>query len=88
MQLSTVIGTLALLLAAALVAGHALGEDAVPPASTPTTTIQKQVDEREAQRRAAAAVHHKRQEEFTKRCSKPLQTPFELEQCKAAYREM
>lgn len=86
MQLSTVIGTLALLLAAALVAGHALGEDALPPASAPT--IQKQVDEREAQRRAAAAVHEKKKEEFTKRCSKPLKTPFELEQCKAAYREM
>lgn len=88
MQLSTVIGTLALLLAAALVAGHALGEDALPPASTPTTTIQKQVDEREAQRRAAAAIHQKKKEDFAKRCSKPLKTPFELEQCKAAYREM
>ncbi len=86
MQLSTVIGTLALLLAAALVAGHALGEDALPPASTPT--IQKRIDEREAQRRAAAAVHQKKKEEFTKRCTKPLNTPFELEQCKAAYRQM
>ena len=89
MQLSTAIGTLALLLAAALVAGHALGEDAVPPASTPKmTTIQKQVDEREAQRRAAAAVHQKKKDEFTRRCSKPIKSPFELEQCKAAYREM
>ena len=87
MQLSTAIGTLALLLAAALVAGHALGEDASPPASTPTT-MQKKVDEREAQRRAAAADQQKKKEEFAKRCSKPVKTPFELEDCKAAYRQM
>ena len=86
MQLSTVIGTLALLLAAALVAGHALGEDALPPASEPT--IQKKVDEREAQRRAAAAVQQRKKDEFTKRCSKPLKTPAELEDCKQVYRSM
>ena len=86
MQLSTAVGTLALLLAAALVAGHALGEDALPPASTPT--MQKKVDEREAQRRAAAVVQQKKKEEFAKRCSKPVKTPFELEDCKAVYRQM
>ena len=86
MQLSTAIGTLALLLAAALVAGHALGEDAFPPASTPT--MQKKVDEREAQRRAAAADQQKRKEEFAKRCTKPLKTPFELEECRVVYRQM
>ena len=86
MQLSTVIGTLALLLAAALVAGHALGEDALPPASAPT--IQKKVDEREAQRRAAAAVQQKKKDEFQRRCSKPLKTAAELEDCKAVYRTM
>ena len=41
MQLSTAIGTLALLLAAALAAGHALGQDAIPPASAPTTMQKK-----------------------------------------------
>ena len=87
MQLNTVIGALALLLAAALVAGHALGEDALPPASTPTT-IQKRVDEREAQRRAAAAVQQRKKDEFARRCSKPLKTPFELEECKAVYRQL
>ena len=86
MQLSTIIGTLALLLAAALVAGHALGEDALPPASAPT--IQKKVDEREAQRRAAAAVQQRKKDEFTRRCSKPLKTPAELEDCKQVYRQM
>lgn len=87
MQLNTVIGALALLLAAALVAGHALGEDALPPASTPTT-IQKRVDEREAQRRAAAAFQQKKKEEFVRRCSKPLNTAAELEDCRAQYRQM
>ncbi|HTM60370.1 MAG TPA: hypothetical protein VL199_08400 [Burkholderiales bacterium] len=87
MQLNTVIGALALLLAAALVAGHALGEDALPPASTPTT-IQKRVDEREAQRRAAAAVQQKKKDEFSRRCSKPLKTPAELEDCKQIFRSM
>ena len=87
MQLNTVIGALALLLAAALVAGHALGEDALPPASTPTR-IQKRVDEREAQRRAAAAVQQKKKDEFSRRCSKPLKTPAELEDCKQIFRSM
>jgi hypothetical protein len=87
MQLSTAMGTLSLLLAAALVAGYALGEDALPPASTPTT-MQKRVDEREAQRRAAAADQQKKKHEFAKHCSKPVKTPSELENCKAAYRQM
>jgi len=87
MQLSTAVGTLALLLAAALVAGHALGQDAIPPASTPTT-MQQKVDEREAQRRAAAADQQKKREEFAKRCSKPVKTPFELEECRLVYRQM
>ena len=87
MQLSTAVGTLALLLAAALATGHALGQDAIPPASTPTT-MQKKVDEREAQRRAAAADQQKRKEEFARRCSKPLKTPYELEECRLVYRQM
>jgi len=87
MQLSTAVGTLALLLAAALVAGHALGQDAIPPASAPTT-MQKKVDEREAQRRAAAADQQKKKVEFAKRCNKPLKTPYELEECRVVYRQM
>ena len=86
MQLNTAIGALALLLAAALVAGHALGEDALPPASPPT--IQKRLDEREAQRRAAAADQQKKKDEFAKHCTKPVKTPAELEECKAVYRQM
>ena len=77
MQLSTAVGTLALILAAALAAGHALGQDAIPPASAPTT-MQKKVDEREAQRRAAAADQQKKKEDAPcpHRCS--LRLPPEI----------
>lgn len=88
MQLSTAVGTLALVLAAALVAGHAFGQD-IPPQSEPKTmTMQKKVDEREAQRRAAAADQAKRKAEFERRCTKPLKTPYELEECRVVYRQM
>ena len=53
MQLSTVVASAALVLAAALAVGHALGQD-TSPQSEPKVTMQKKVDEREAQRRAAA----------------------------------
>jgi hypothetical protein len=86
MQASTVVGTLALVLAAALVAGHAFGQDATPPSEP--KTMQKKLDEREAQRRAAAAEQQKRKEEFARRCTKPLKTPFELEECRTVYRQM
>ena len=86
MQLSTVIASTALILAAALVAGHVLGQD-TPPQSEPKT-MQKKVEEREAQRRAAAVDQQKRRDEFAKRCSKPLKTPYELEECRVVYRQM
>jgi len=86
MQLSTVVGSIALVLAAALAAGHALGQD-TPPQSEPKT-MQKKLEEREAQRRAAAVDQQKRKEEFAKRCSKPLKTPHELEECRVVYRQM
>ena len=86
MQLSTVVGSIALVLAAALAAGHALGQD-IPPQSEPKT-MQKKVEEREAQRRAAALDQQKKREEFAKRCSKPLKTPYELEECRVVYRQM
>jgi hypothetical protein len=88
MQASTAVGTIALVLAAALAVGYAFGDDAPPPAAPKTMTIQKRIDEREARRRAAAAEHDKRKEEFARRCSKPIKNPFELEECKAVYREM
>lgn len=91
MQLSTVVASAALVLAAALAVGHALGQDIPPRFESqvePKVTMQKKVDEREAQRRAAAADHQKRKEDFAKRCTKPIKTPYELEECKAVYRQM
>jgi hypothetical protein len=87
MQLSTVVASAALVLAAALVVGHALGQD-ISPQSEPKVTMQKKIDEREAQRRAAAVDHEKRKEEFARRCTKPIKTPYELEECRTVYRQM
>ena len=87
MQLSTVVASVALVLAAALAVGHALGQD-IPPQTEPRVTMQKKVDEREAQRRAAAADQEKKREHFAKQCSKPVKTAYELEECRTIYRQM
>lgn len=92
MQASTIVGTLALILAAALIAGYARSDEpqAAPEAkaSPEVKTMQKKVDEREATRRAAVAEQQKRREEFNRRCSKPLKTAEELQECRAVYRQM
>jgi malic enzyme len=91
MQASTIVGTLALLLAALLIAGYAHSQDpAVPEAKTAPElkTMQEKVEEREAIRRAAVAEQQKRREEFNRRCSKPLKTAEELQECRAVYRQM
>ena len=88
MQASTAVGTIALVLAAALAIGRAFGDDAPTPPSSEPKTMQKRIDEREAQRRAAALAHEKRKEDFARRCSKPVKSPLELEECKSAYRGM
>jgi hypothetical protein len=91
MQLSTIVASVALVLAAALAVGRALGQD-IPPRSEshvePMVTMQKRIDEREAQRRAAAADQQRKRDEFARRCSKPLKTPYELEECRTVYRQM
>src|SRR4051812_294372 len=72
MQLSTVVASVALILAAALAVGHALGQDTPPRSESqiePRLTIQKRVDEREAQRRAAAADQQKKRELFARQCN-------------------
>jgi hypothetical protein len=86
MQASTIVGTLALILALVLVAGYARSDE--PPALLEIKTIQKKVDEREAQRRAAVAEQQKRKDEFARRCSKPVKTAEELTECRAVYRQM
>ena len=87
MQASTVVGSLALVLAAALVAGYTYGDDTSAPPTEPKT-MQKKIDEREAARRAAAAEHQRRKEEYQKRCGKPVKTAEELAECRAAYRQL
>ena len=88
MQASTVVGTLALILAAVLVAGYTYGDDTTPAPAEPKTTMQKKVDDREAARRAAAAEHQKRKAEYQRRCAKPDKTAEELAQCRVLYRQL
>jgi predicted DNA binding protein len=87
MQLSTIIGSIALVLAGVLVTGYAASDES---AQTPPVkeTAQKKVDEREAKRRAAVAEHKKRKEDFARRCTKPGLTDAELEACRIAYRRL
>src|SRR3954467_11462170 len=62
MQASTIVGTLALLLAALLIAGYAHSQDPAAPeakAAPELKTMQEKVQEREAIRRAAAAEQQK-----------------------------
>ncbi len=89
MQASTIVGTLALILAAALVAGYtyAYGDDTSPLPAEPKT-MQKKVDEREAARRAAVVEQEKRKQEFQKRCAKPVKTAEEFAECRTAYRQL
>ena len=86
MQASTIVGALALILAAALVAGYTYGDDVT--SAEPKTTMQKKIDEREAARRAAAAEHQKRKEEYQRRCAKPDKTAEELAACRTLYRQL
>ncbi|HET7363048.1 MAG TPA: hypothetical protein VFJ70_05675 [Burkholderiales bacterium] len=87
MQASTIVGTLALILAAVLVAGYTYGDDTTAPPAEPKT-MQKKVDEREAARRAATAEHQKRKEEYQRRCTKPDKTDEELAACRVLYRQL
>jgi hypothetical protein len=87
MQASTVVGTLALILAAVLVAGYTYGDDS-SAAAEPKITMQKKVDEREAARRAATLEHQKRKEEYQRRCAKPDKTADELAECRSLYRQL
>jgi hypothetical protein len=85
MQLSSIIGSMALVLAGVLATAYAFGENVEPVAQQ---TVQKKLDEREAQRRAAMAEHKKRKEEFARRCTKPGLSDAELEACRIAYRQL
>jgi hypothetical protein len=84
MQLSVIVGSMALVLAGLLVAGYASGQESM---QTPAVkqTVQEKLDAREAQRRAE---HKKRKEDFARRCMKPGLADAELEACRAAYRRL
>ena len=89
MQASTIVGALALILAAALVAGYTYGDDTTAPLDQPKTTMQKKVDEREAARRQAVAEQEKRKQEYQRRCAtKPAKTDEELAECRVLYRQL
>ena len=88
MQASTIVGTLALILAAALVAGYTYGDDTTAPLDQPKTTMQKKVDEREAARRQAVAEQEKRKQEYQRRCAKPDKTADQLAECRVLYRQL
>jgi predicted DNA binding protein len=85
-QLSNIIGSMALVLAGVLATAYAFGEEDKTPVVQ--ETVQKKVEAREAQRRAAMAEHKKRKEEFARRCTKSGLTDAELEACRVAYRRL
>jgi outer membrane murein-binding lipoprotein Lpp len=87
MELSTTIATMAVVLGAILLAGHAYGQEIVP-APMPKQTLQEKVTEREAQRKEAMKQHQERKEDFARRCIRPAMTEPELESCRAAYRRL
>ena len=84
MQLSVIVGSMALVLGAVLITGYAFGQESM---QTPAVkqTVQEKLDAREAQRRAE---HRKRKEDFARRCMKPGLAGAELEACRAAYRRL
>ena len=84
MQLSSIIGSMALVLAGVLATAYAFGDEK-PVAQQ---TVQEKLDKREAQRRAAMAEHKKRKEEFARRCTKAGLSDAELEACRIAYRQL
>jgi len=85
MQLSTAIATMAIVLGAIVVAGHATGNENGPPAIQQTQ--QEKVEAREAARRAAVEEQQRRKEAFQRACSK-ARTEAELDTCRAAYKRL
>ena len=89
MDLAKIIASVALLLVVVIAAGHARSEENAPALkSAAGVTAQKKIDEREAKRQADIAEHEKRKEELSRHCTRPLDTPADLEACKAVYKKM
>jgi len=85
MQLSSAIATMAVVLGAIVVAGHATGDENGSPAIQQTQ--QGKVEAREAARRAAIEEQQKRKDAFQRACSK-ARTQAELDTCRAAYKRL
>ena len=86
MELSKVVASLAIILGALLATGHARGDGpSMPPARV---TVQDRLLAQEAMRRAALQEHHRRKEDVARLCNRPLNSPAELEACRAAYRKL
>jgi len=86
MELSKVVASLALILAVTLATGYARGQGLSGPAVR--ETAQDKLVAREAMQRAALAEHHRRKEDVVRLCNRPLNSPADLEACRAAYRRL
>ena len=86
MDLSKVVASLAILLGVMLAGGYARGDGPVGPAVK--ETVQDRLVAREAMQRAALAEHHRRKEDVARLCNRPLNSPADLEACRAAYRRL
>jgi hypothetical protein len=87
MELSKVVASLAIILGAALATGHARGDGPSGPVAK-ETTVHERLLAREAMQRAALAEHHRRKEDVARLCNRPLNSPANLEACRAAYRRL
>jgi hypothetical protein len=86
MELSKVVASLAIILAVTLATGYARGQGAT--AAAVRGTAQDKLAAREAMQRAALAEHHRRKEDVARLCNRPLNSPADLEACRAAYRKL
>ena len=86
MELSKVVASLAIILGALLATGYARGDGPNGPAVR--QTVQERLLAREAMQRAALQEHHRRKEDVVRLCNRPLNSPANLEACRAAYRKL
>ena len=92
MELSKIVGSMAVAIGVVVAAGHAVGEEekdlhAAPAPQKPT--VQKRIEDREAQRRQEMAEQQRRREEFSRRCnSNALKSEQEAQFCRVAYRKL
>ena len=86
MELSKVVASLAIVLGIMLAGGYARGDGPSGPAAR--ETVQDRLVAREAMQRAALQEHHRRKEDVMRLCNRPLNSPAQLEACRAAYRKL